>query len=52
VQIKREGLDLKLRDATEAERDDYWERLVQIYSTYEEYQSWTDRMIPIVVYDP
>jgi deazaflavin-dependent oxidoreductase (nitroreductase family) len=31
VQIKREGLDLKARDATEAQRDDYWERLVQLF---------------------
>jgi deazaflavin-dependent oxidoreductase (nitroreductase family) len=40
VQIKREVLDLTARDATEDERDDYWERLVQMYSTYEDYKSW------------
>ena len=30
----------------------YWPRLVEMYPTYEDYQSWTDRVIPLVVCEP
>jgi F420H(2)-dependent quinone reductase len=49
VQIKKEVLDLTARDATDEERAKYWPRLVEMYPTYEDYQSWTDRTIPLVV---
>jgi F420H(2)-dependent quinone reductase len=52
VQIKKEVLDLTARDATDEERAKYWPRLVEMYPTYEDYQSWTDRVIPIVVCEP
>lgn len=52
VQIKKDVLRLTARDATEAERDQYWPQLVAIYSSFEDYQSWTDRVIPIVICDP
>ena len=52
VQIKREVLDLTARDATDQERQNYWPQLVEMYPSYEDYQSWTDRTIPIVVCDP
>jgi F420H(2)-dependent quinone reductase len=52
VQIKKEVLDLTARDATDDERAKYWPRLVDMYPTYEDYQSWTDRTIPIVICDP
>jgi F420H(2)-dependent quinone reductase len=52
VQIKKEKLDLQARDATDEERAKYWPQLVQMYPTYEDYQSWTDRQIPIVVCEP
>lgn len=52
VQIKREVLDLTARDASEEERAKYWPQLVKMYPSYEDYQSWTDRTIPIVVCDP
>ncbi|QLL07032.1 nitroreductase family deazaflavin-dependent oxidoreductase [Mycobacterium vicinigordonae] len=52
VQIKKEELDLTARDATDAERDQYWPQLVQMYPAFEDYQSWTSRTIPIVVCDP
>lgn len=52
VQIKDEVLHLTARDATEAERARYWPRLVQMYSSFDEYQSWTDRVIPVVICDP
>ncbi|ORW04313.1 nitroreductase family deazaflavin-dependent oxidoreductase [Mycobacterium kyorinense] len=52
VQIKKEVLDLTARDATEEERAKYWPSLVEMYSSFEDYQSWTDRTIPIVVCEP
>jgi deazaflavin-dependent oxidoreductase (nitroreductase family) len=52
VQIKKEVLDLTARDATDDERARYWPQLVEMYPTYIDYQSWTDRMIPIVICDP
>jgi F420H(2)-dependent quinone reductase len=52
VQIKDEVLDLTARDATDEERAKYWPTLVEMYPTYEDYQSWTDRVIPLVVCEP
>ena len=52
VQIKKEVLKLTARDATDAERAQYWPQLVEMYSSFEDYQSWTDRVIPIVICDP
>ncbi|MDP7706604.1 MULTISPECIES: nitroreductase family deazaflavin-dependent oxidoreductase [unclassified Mycobacterium] len=52
VQIKKEILDLTARDATDEERAKYWPKLVDMYPTYEDYQAWTDRTIPIVICDP
>jgi F420H(2)-dependent quinone reductase len=52
VQIKKEVLDLTARDATDEERERYWPQLVDMYPSYDDYQSWTDRTIPIVVCDP
>jgi F420H(2)-dependent quinone reductase len=52
VQIKKEVLDLTARDATDDERARYWPQLVKMYPSYDDYQSYTDRTIPIVVCDP
>lgn len=52
VQIKKEILNLHARDATDDERARYWAQLVDMYPTYDDYQSWTDRRIPIVVCEP
>ena len=52
VQIKNEILNLTARDATDSERDKYWPRLVEMYPSYNDYQSWTDRVIPLVVCEP
>lgn len=52
VQIKKEVLRLTARDATEAERAQYWPQLVAMYSAFADYQSWTERVIPIVICDP
>ena len=52
VEIKDEKLVLTARDATENERNRYWPKLVAMYPTYEDYQSWTERKIPLVVCEP
>ncbi|WP_156661049.1 nitroreductase family deazaflavin-dependent oxidoreductase [Mycobacterium sp. 852002-51163_SCH5372311] len=52
VQIKDEVLHLKARDASDDERAKYWPQLVKMYSSYEDYQSWTERKIPIVICEP
>jgi deazaflavin-dependent oxidoreductase (nitroreductase family) len=52
VQIKDETLQLTARDATEDERNLYWPKLVEMYPTYDDYQSWTERKIPLVVCEP
>jgi len=52
VQIRDEILQLSARDATDDERALYWPKLVEMYPNYENYQSWTDRVIPIVIFEP
>ncbi len=52
VQIKDEVLELSACDANDEERERYWPQLVEMYPTYEDYQSWTDRVIPLVVCEP
>lgn len=52
VQIKDEVLDLTARDATDEERSTYWPKLVAMYPSYADYQSWTNRRIPLVVCEP
>ena len=52
VQLQDEILDLTAREATEDERNLYWPKLVEMYPTYNDYQSWTERKIPLVVCEP
>ncbi|OBC16639.1 hypothetical protein A5784_25835 [Mycobacterium sp. 852013-50091_SCH5140682] len=51
-QTKREKLELTARDATDAERDEYWPKLDAMYPDFANYRSYTDRKIPIVICDP
>jgi deazaflavin-dependent oxidoreductase (nitroreductase family) len=52
VQIKNEVLNLTARDATEDERATLWPQLVKMYPDFDDYQSWTDRRLPVVVCEP
>ena len=52
VQIKDDVCDLRAREANEPERQHYWPKLVAMYPSFEDYQSWTDRVIPLVVCEP
>ncbi|MFD3810101.1 nitroreductase family deazaflavin-dependent oxidoreductase [Rhodococcus sp. NPDC058639] len=49
VQIKSRVRKMHARVATDAERAEYWPRLVAMYPDFDNYQSWTDRVIPAVV---
>ena len=51
-QTKKETLALTARDATDAERDDYWPKLDAMYPDFANYRSYTERKIPIVICDP
>lgn len=40
------------REATEDEREEYWERATDLYVGFEPYRRRTDRRIPVVVLEP
>lgn len=52
IQIRDEVLHLTARDATEEERAHYWPKMAAMYSSFDDYQSWTERVIPVVICDP
>lgn len=52
VQIGGEVRAMRAHTADEAERDELWPRLLEVYSDFDSYQSWTERTIPIVVCRP
>ena len=49
VQIKGEGFRARARDAQGEERERLWRAMNEIWPHYEEYQTKTDREIPVVV---
>jgi len=51
-QTKKGTFDLVAREATDAERDEYWPKLDAMYPDFQNYRSYTDRKIPIVICDP
>jgi deazaflavin-dependent oxidoreductase (nitroreductase family) len=51
-QTRTEVVELTARDATDAERDEYWPKLDAVYADFPNYRSYTDRKIPIVICDP
>ncbi|WP_344423271.1 nitroreductase family deazaflavin-dependent oxidoreductase [Pseudonocardia ailaonensis] len=42
----------RAREVSGQERSDWWERAVEAYPPYAEYQTKTDRQIPVFVLDP
>lgn len=50
--IRGEVLNLTAREATDAERDEYWPKLDAMYPDFVNYRSYTDRKIPIIICDP
>ena len=52
VQIGKNVRAMRARDATPEERQVFWPRLVEMYPDFASYQSWTERVIPVVVLAP
>nr|WP_246442773.1 nitroreductase family deazaflavin-dependent oxidoreductase [Rhodococcus triatomae] len=52
VQVGRRVEARRARVADSDERAELWPRLVEMYSDFADYQSWTDRDIPVVVCSP
>lgn len=52
VQIRDQRHPMRARVADPDERAELWPRLVDLYADYDSYQSWTERVIPVVVLEP
>lgn len=52
VQVGPETRRMRARRATPAERAALWPKMVEVYRSYEAYQSKTRRQIPIVILSP
>ena len=52
VQIGTKKLKAKARTASGAERTQLWEKAVEFWPPYADYQKQTEREIPVVVLDP
>jgi len=52
VQIRAEKRAVRARTADAAERAALWPRLVEVYADFANYQSWTEREIPVVILEP
>jgi deazaflavin-dependent oxidoreductase (nitroreductase family) len=52
IQVAREHFKVRARTAEPAEREQLWDMMVGILPQYAEYQSRTDRKIPVVVLEP
>lgn len=49
IQDGPEPFDAVVREVAGGERETWWERAVAAYPPYADYQSWTDREIPVFV---
>ena len=52
VQYGSDKMDMVARDATAAERNEYWPRLTRMYPPYRGYREAADRVIPLVICEP
>ncbi|MDV3134227.1 nitroreductase family deazaflavin-dependent oxidoreductase [Mycobacterium sp. 29Ha] len=52
VQIRAQTHTMRARLAEDAERNQLWPRLIAHNPRWARYQSWTDRVIPVVVCEP
>ncbi|MGB8223560.1 MAG: nitroreductase family deazaflavin-dependent oxidoreductase [Polyangiales bacterium] len=52
VQIKRRKIEMTARTASPEEREMLWPRLVEHYPDFASYQSWVERIIPVVILEP
>ncbi|WP_084533747.1 nitroreductase family deazaflavin-dependent oxidoreductase [Nocardia fusca] len=52
VQIGKDLIPVRARLADDAERDRLWPKLLELYADFDNYQSWTERRIPVFVLVP
>ncbi|WP_316043357.1 nitroreductase family deazaflavin-dependent oxidoreductase [Actinomadura sp. CNU-125] len=52
VRLRGDVRRMRARAAAPDERAELWPRVVAFYADYGNYQSWTDREIPVVVCEP
>ena len=52
VQVGSEKFTAQARTASEDEKPELWSEMAKIWPAYDEYQTKTDRPIPVVVLDP
>ncbi len=52
IQVGRKKQAMHARTADSDERAELWPRLVDMYADFANYQSWTDREIPVVICEP
>jgi deazaflavin-dependent oxidoreductase (nitroreductase family) len=52
VQVKGDKFTAHARTANAAERATLWPMMVEIYGPYTQYQTKTDRQIPVVILEP
>lgn len=52
LQIGAEVLERRARTASDEEADRYWPKLTEMYKDFDDYRSWTDRKIPVVLLEP
>lgn len=52
IEIGGDRRDMTAATASAEEKAGYWSQLVAMYSDFNNYQSWTDREIPVVVLTP
>jgi F420H(2)-dependent quinone reductase len=52
VQVRKDRRPMHARVVEPEERAVLWPKLVDLYADYDSYQSWTDRVIPVVVLEP
>jgi proline iminopeptidase len=51
VQVKADKFTARARTATAEERARLWPKMTMVWPDYDEYQTKTDREIPVVVLD-
>ncbi|MGI5216490.1 nitroreductase family deazaflavin-dependent oxidoreductase [Nocardia sp. CA-290969] len=52
VQVGKDRIPVRARVADDTERDVLWPKLVELYADFDNYQSWTDRKIPVFILEP
>jgi deazaflavin-dependent oxidoreductase (nitroreductase family) len=52
IQVAQEVVPVRARTAEGEERERLWNEMVEVLPQYAEYQSRTDRLIPVVVLEP